>query len=167
MIEGRGVISDIKETGKKIEELGGVYKSDYAFKDIIFFSENGTLKVRVMTKKNWPTKDVIVIRKQSEFKEVGKIDSSLLRKEFDTEKEAVDFVERELPEFKPELEYSRHGWQYELDGSRIFVEDIEFLGPSVEIEADSEEVLKALFKKMGIDEVLGESIPEAIKRIKK
>jgi len=171
MIEGRAIISNIEETKKRVESLSGSFKSSYAFKDIIFVPKkknynlsDDLLRVRVISKNNWPTKNVILVRKQTEFKNLGKIDKVILKKEFDAENEALDFIKKGLSaEFEYGFEYSREGWEYQLENHRVFIENIENLKPSIEIEADSEEDLQRLFDKIGIVKKLRQSIPEAVR----
>ena len=46
----------------------------------------------------------------------------ILKEEFDTEKEALDFIDKNLSsEFQRGFEYSRKGWEYELNNHRIFI----------------------------------------------
>jgi len=171
MIEGRAIISNIQETKQRVKSLGGDFKSSYAFKDIIFVPKKKNynlsddfLRVRVISKNNWPTKNVVLVRKQTEFKDIRKVDNIILKKEFDTESEALDFIKKELSaEFEYGFEYSREGWEYKLESRRIFIEDIENLKPSIEIEADSEENLQRLFDKIGVVEKLRKSIPEMVR----
>lgn len=175
MIEGRALISDIEQTRKKLTDMGAVLNSNYAFKDIIFVPKKANynlsedfLRVRVYTKNNWPTKKAVLVRKQTEFKEIGKIDNIILKKEFDTEQEATDFIAAELgTEFERGFDYEREGWQYDFGKHRIFVEDIKGYKPSIEIEADSEEEIETLFDKIGIIEKIHASMPEVMRGILK
>jgi adenylate cyclase class IV len=174
MIEARAVVESVEKARNSVESLGAEFKSDYAFKDIIYVPKKADynlsddfLRVRVMTKRNWPTKDVILVRKQTEWKEHGKLDNIVLREEFDTEEEAVDYIDKHLStEFERGFEYSREGWQYQLGDSRIFVEDIGGYGPSVEVEADTEQQLQDILDKIGVKEVVKESVPEIMRKIK-
>lgn len=173
MIEGRAVIQNINKTRKKLEELGAIFKSYYVFKDIVFVPKkenynlnDSFLRIRVHVKSNWPTKKVVLIRKKAEFKKIGKIDKIVLKKEFDTEKEATDFISEELSnEFKHGFEYSREGWEYYLMGKRIFLENIEHFQPSIEIEAESEKEILDMFSKIGIIEQIHDSIPETMRKL--
>ena len=173
MIEARALIKNIEETKKKLEDLGATFDSNYAFKDIIFIPSKGVydlkkdfLRSRVYIKNNWSTKKVILVRKQTEFKSVGKVDTVMLRKEFDTEEEANDFVKKEFgSEFKHGFEYEREGWQYNLAKHRIFVEDIKGYKLSIEIEAETDDQIRSLFEKIGIVEEIKTSIPEAMRQI--
>ncbi|UCD03983.1 MAG: hypothetical protein JSW73_05635 [Candidatus Woesearchaeota archaeon] len=172
MIEGRAIIESIKKTRASVESLGGQFKSNYIGRDIIFLPEredynlsDDFVRVRVNIKSNWPTKRVILTRKQTDFREIGKVDNVILSEEFDTEEEAFSFIEKNLPEFQKGFEYEREGWQYQLKHNRIFIEDIKGWRPSVEIEAKSEEELKELFDKIGILELVKDSIPKIMRRI--
>lgn len=174
MIEGRAIISGIENTRKKVEQLGAAFKGEYIFKDVIFILKQDDfnlsddfLRMRVYSKNNWSTKNVVLVRKQTEFKSTGKINKIILKEEFDTEKEALDFVQENLSsEFKREFEFSRTGWQYQLANHRIFIEDVEGFKPSIEIEAETEDELKSLFDKIGILEKINESMPKIMRRIK-
>ncbi len=172
MIEGRAIIEDIEKVKASVESLGGQFKRNYILKDIIFVpkKENYNLsddfvRVRVNIKSDWSTKRVILVRKKTEFKDIGKIDKIILKQEFDTEEEAFAFIEREIPEFNKGFEYERNGWQYQLNDNRIFIEDINGWKPSVEIEAKSEEKLKELFDKIGILELVKSSVPELMRKL--
>lgn len=175
MIEGRALISDIAQTREKLENLGAIFNSYYAFKDIIFVPKKTSgdlsddfLRARVYIKTSWPTRKVVLVRKQTEFKKIGKIDNIIFKKEFDTESEAIDFVVAKLgEEFKRGFEYEREGWQYDFGNDRIFVEDIKNYRPSIEIESDSEEAIESLFARIGIVEKICASMPEVMRRILK
>jgi len=174
MIECRAIISGIEETKKKVGQLGAIFKGEYIFKDVIFIPKKNVfnlsddfLRMRVYTKTNWPTKNIVLVRKQTEFKSTGKIDKVVLKEEFNTEEEVLDFINKNLAsEFKRGFEFSRIGWQYQLENYRIFIEDIEGFKLSVEIEAETEEELKSLFDKLNIIEKVNESISEIMRCIK-
>jgi|WetSurMetagenome_2_1015567.scaffolds.fasta_scaffold01419_3 adenylate cyclase class IV len=174
MVEARAIISDIEKTKKKLENLGAVFQGDYIFKDIIFITDkknydlhDGYLRLRVYTKNNWPTKNYLLVKKQSKSSDISKNEKKILKKEFDSENEALNFINTEFyDEFKRDFEYSRKGWQYKLENSRIFIEDIENFKPTIEIEGEAEQKLELLFKKIGIVEKLNKSIPEIMARQK-
>lgn len=172
MIAGRAIIENIEKAKASVESLGGRFKSHYILKDIIFVPKkedydlsDDFVRVRVNIKSDWPTKRVILVRKQTEFKEPGKIDKVILKEEFDTEEEAFAFIKEKLPEFQKGFEYEREGWQYQLNDNKIFIENIKGWKPSVEIEADSEEQLKELFDKIGILELVKSSVPEIMRKL--
>lgn len=173
MIEGRALIRDIEHTKCVVEALGAHFKSTYTLKDIIFIPRKGeynlsedVLRVRVNIESDWPTKRVILVRKQTTFKNTGKEDKILLKKEFDTLKEANTFIQAQSPAFKKGFEYTRTGWQYQLHTNRIFIEDIHDWRPSIEIEAENETELEHLFNNIGILERIKETVPEIMRKIK-
>ena len=172
MIEGRAVIENIEKTRASVESLGGRFKGHYVLKDTIFVPKAGNrnlsddfVRVRTNIKSSWQTKSVVLIRKQTEFKETGKMDMVIMRKEFDTVDEASAFIGDNLQDFKEGFSYEREGWEYLLDNSRVFIEDIKGWKPSIEIEAENEEKLKELFGNIGTMELVHSSVPEVMKRI--
>ena len=173
MIEIRGIIKDIKETRRKVEELGGELRSNYEFKDVIFSEDiNNNLKkdflrLRIYSKNNWPTKDFVLVRKKTEFKEVGKISNKILKKEFDNKKDSINYIKENFPGFKKTIEYSREGWQYQLNKNKIFIENIKEYKPSIEIEAENKKELKTLLKKFDVLKTLKEPLAEIMRRNKK
>ncbi|MFH1036951.1 MAG: hypothetical protein V1756_02755 [Patescibacteria group bacterium] len=145
MIEERYTISDVLEAKSVIESLGAVFSGDYVYKDEFFVDRNDKeifLKLRIYSKNNWDTKGVILISKSSESKS--------FRQEFETKEEGVAFIKKNFPEFEYLLEVSRIGSQYDLDKMRIFVEDIEKIGSSIEIEAPSEIEINLLLDKINV-----------------
>ena len=73
--------------------------SEYAFYDLVYLNKNGasitddTLKIRVYQKNEWDSKAVLVIQKRATLENGAKVDKVLTREQFDTEKEALKFVE--------------------------------------------------------------------------
>ena len=173
MIEIRGIIKDIKETRRKVEELGGELRSNYEFKDVIFSEDiNNNLKkdflrLRIYSKNNWPVKDFVLVRKKTEFKKFGKISNKILKKEFDNKKDSISYIKENFPGFKKTIEYSREGWQYQLDKNKIFIENIKEYKPSIEIEAENKKELKTLLKKFNVLKTLKEPLAEIMRRNKK
>ncbi|HTW96175.1 MAG TPA: hypothetical protein VMD74_00770, partial [Candidatus Methylomirabilis sp.] len=139
MVEGRAIISDIGETKKKIEQMGGIFRGDYIFKDVIFVPQindynlnDDYLRLRIYEINNWPRKNFSLVRKRAK--------KSILKKDFDAENEALDFIEQEFSaEFKQGFEFSRQGWQYDFGSTRIFLEDIENFKPMIEVETETEQ----------------------------
>lgn len=86
MIELRAVISDINKTREIVEKLGGKFVSNYELKDIIFIKNinddlsKDFVRVRINIKSDWKTKKVILIRKQTDFLDIGKKDKVILKK---------------------------------------------------------------------------------------
>ena len=173
MIEGRAIIEDIDTAKSSVESLGAKFKNNYSFKDIIFVPKakgdhslsNDFVRVRVYIKTNWPTKNVVLVRKKTEWKNHGKIDNVVLKEEFDSQEEAFAYIDKNLgPDFEKGFEYYREGWEYELDSCRIFIEDIKGYRPTIEIEAEDEEDLDSRLNKIGAVEILKESVPEIMRK---
>ena len=172
MVEGRATIKDIEETKKKIKQLGGVVKNYYSFTDIIFIPKIGKInlnkefiRLRILKVNNWPTKDIILIHKRTDWKGKSKIDNIILRKEFSEIENAVDFIKKHFQnKLKKSFEYYREGWEYYFGKKRIFVEDIKKFKPTVEIEAENEKELDNIFEKLETVERLSDSVPEIMRK---
>lgn len=175
MLEARGKIENIEEIKKIIERIGGVYDSHYSFTDVIFIPESGLadlsdgfVRVRILKVKNWKTSNVSVVYKTAEWKGQAKIDNVVLKKEFDKVEDAFDFIKENYKgALKEGFRYFREGWQYHFGNNRIFVEDIEKLGPSIEVEAENESELDDIFKKLLIVKRVSGSVPELMRRVLK
>lgn len=173
MIEARGIIKNIQETKMKIEKIGGKYDSRYSYADIIFIPISGEadlnkefVRVRVLKVNNWQTKNVVLVHKTAEWKGKAKIDNFILKKEFNTAEEAIDFIKEHYKgKLKESFKYFREGWEYHFGKNRIFVEDIEKLGPTIEVEAENENELSDIFKSLEIMEKVSDSVPEMIGKI--
>ncbi len=172
MVGGRATIKDIKETKKNIEQLGGIFKNYYSFTDIIFIPKIGKInlnkefvRLRILKVNNWPTKDIVLIHKKTDWKGKSKIDNIILRKEFSEIKNAVDFIKRHFQnKLKKSFEYFREGWEYHLNNKKFFVEDIKNFKPTLEIEAENEKELNDILKKLEIVERLSNSAPEIMRK---
>lgn len=166
MIEARAIIESIDKTRTKLESLGAEYEGDYAFKDMIFIHRNRSLsqdflRIRVYSRNNWATKNVILERKQTKWKFMGKVDNVIIREQFDSVVPAQKYIEKNLSsEFEENFEFLREGWQYLWDNHRVFVEDIAGYYPTVELEAENEHMLKSKLKKIGYVKVLKKSVAE-------
>jgi adenylate cyclase class IV len=171
----RVIISDSKAARQKLETLGATLAGEYSYKDLIFVPRKADynlsddfVRVRVYIKNNWHNKHVVVVRKAAHFDAIGKIDEIKLKMEFDAERQAVDYIQKELgTEFEFGFKYDIQGWQYDLDKHKFFVEDIKSLFSSVEIEADTAEQLKIYSDQIDAKEILKTSLSEAIRRVRK
>ncbi len=174
MKEARGIINSIDTVKKRITQLGGSFKNNYSFTDIIFLPISKKLnlnkefiRLRIYKINNWSTKDIILVHKKTEWKEGSKSSKILLKKEFDTRKEANAFINKNFKnKIKKGFEYFRKGWEYQLGKSRLFVENIKGFKPTIEIEAKDEKDLKNLFKQLGITKKLSDSVPEIMRKLK-
>ena len=143
MKEVRGIIKNIEKTKKKIEQLGGLFKSNYSFTDVIFLSTSKKInlnkefiRLRIYKISSWPTKKIVLVHKKAEWKKESKVSNCLLKKEFDTNKEAHSFINKKFGDkIKKGYEFFRKGWEYKLGKINLYVENIKGLKPTVEIEA--------------------------------
>jgi hypothetical protein len=173
MLEARAFVAEI-ESARKILEEKAVFKGEYVCRDAIYISIDSSksladefLRLRVNEKNIWSEKDVIVAIKQTEKKEVGKNSVIPLRKEFDTEEEARNYIEKNLlDKFKFDFKFTRTGWQYDLAGGQVDLERVEDLSNcyTIEVKSPTEEGLKKLLNMFQIDSVItGPSVVEVKK----
>ena len=145
MIESRVRIKDIRDAKRAVEKLGGVFNGHYSYTDIVFKPgfEKGdigkdVIRLRVLKINNRRTKNFILTHKIAEWTDKTKTDRIILREEFANIKEARDFMKVHYgSELKESYKYSREGWEYHLDRSKVFIETIEKIGPTIEVEAES------------------------------
>lgn len=150
-----------------IEKLNLIKKSKFAFYDLIYQNKNGTsitedtLKVRVYQKNEWKTKDVLLIRKTAPMINGSKEDKVLLKKEFDTEKEAIDFINMSfINTYEYKFKLKKSGIEYFNESLRVWIEEIEDVGTSIEIGAENPEEIENTIQLFEIKERLEESVPE-------
>ena len=172
MLEKRVKVKNIEKAKKKIMSLGANYKGNYAFQDIIFVSKKERtdlnkdfIRVRVYSKNNWKTKNVILVRKKTIWKDINKTSKVILKKEFDKEKEAFDFMDKKYNlQFENKFEYYREGWEYQFNLSHVFIENVEKIGSTVEIESENKNEMEDLFNKIGVEKILEDSMPEIMRK---
>lgn len=125
------------------------------------------IRLRIYKANNWPTKNIILVHKITDWKEESKIDNIVLRKEFNSVKEANNFIKTHFQDkLKRSFEYFREGWEYHLSKKRTFFEDIKDFKPTVEIEAENRKELNDIFQKLKVIERLSDSVPEIMRKIK-
>ncbi len=164
MIEARSFVSDIEPTRKVLENLGADFKGEYRLTDKIYSSYNPVknlddefLRLRIYHKNIWPQKDVIVAVKIHDQKEIGVDTIVPLKKEFDKEKEAEDFINQNLlDKYKYEYEFTRTGWQYSLGEDEIDLEKVEDLDNfyTVEFKSATVEGLRRLEKLLHLENII-------------
>lgn len=151
MLEARTFVDNFDEIKKILESNGAVFKGEYELRDIVFAPKEAGkslvdefLRLRIVSKNIWTEKAVIVAIKKTEVKDIGKNSIVPLKKEFASKEEAEKFIEENLLDrFEYSFEFSRKGWQYDLGGDQLDLEDIEgYL--SVEIKSKTEKGLKRL-----------------------
>ena len=169
--EIRCKIKNIKGAMDIAEKIGGVSKGYYSNTDIIFkigktYPEKEIIRLRAFKINNRQTKNFVLFHKAADWEGNIKIDRIILKERFDTMEEAIDFIKYYYgDDIKEGYEYSREGWEYHLNKSKIFIEDIEKLGPTIEIEAESKRDLENLLKFFGTTECFSEPTPEIMRKL--
>ncbi|HLC75403.1 MAG TPA: hypothetical protein VJH88_06150 [Candidatus Nanoarchaeia archaeon] len=169
MQEARAIIQDIEKAKIAVEAAGAMYKGNYKFRDVIFKendSDDDILRMRIYIKSNWPTRKVSVIRKKTEFNGLIQKNKVILKLEFESESEALEFMSKKIAKsLIMKAEYVREGWEYQLKSARIFIEDIKGWKPTVEIEAETAADIENIFDKIEVIKRLHESVPEIMCRL--
>ena len=171
IFETRCKIKDINDARNVAEKIGGIFKGHYSTTDIIFKvekidSEKEIIVLRHFKINNRKTKNFILTHKMPEWMDKIKTDRTILKEKFDTMEEALNFMKDHYgSDLKDGYEYSREGWEYHLDMSRIFIENIEKLGPTIEIEAENKRDLENLLKSFKTIECFSESTSEIMRKL--
>lgn len=171
LINARGIIASIEQAKSQLDGLGAVYRGEFSFKDIIYQSSaplnEDFVCMRIYSQTNWDEGDVVVQRKKTEWIDRGKIDHDVLKKGFDSEEEALDYIAAHCSDFKRSFEFSRVGWEYSLPGYAIFVEGVEGYPPSVEIKAEDAASLQDMLQQLHVTDIIRDSMAEAMRKILK
>jgi hypothetical protein len=162
----RVILSDNKNVNN-IEDFGVKKASEYGFYDLVYLNKNGasitedTLKVRVYQKNEWDSKAVLVIQKRATIENGAKIDKVLTREQFDTESEALEFVKDNfLSSYDFSFKFSKTGIEYKNETIRVWVEDVENIGITLELEAEDINILNDFISHFNVKEKLDISLPE-------
>jgi adenylate cyclase class IV len=173
IFEARGKISNIKNARNVAEKIGGIFKGYYSAEDVIFKAkktdpEKGVIDLRIFKINNRQAKNYIFTHKIAEWSDKIKTDKILLKDRFDTMEEVLNFmIDHYGDVLKEDYKYSREGWEYNLEKGDIFIECIEKLGPTIEVEADNKSDLENLFKCFEVNERFSESTPEIMRKLQK
>lgn len=163
MFEARAFVEDLQTFKKKLEELNAEYKGDYDTRDVIYRSKDESkdladefLRLRIHTKQIWSEKDFIVAVKQTKTEEVGKHSVIPVKEEFETEEAARQYIDDNLIEhFEYDFEFSRLGWQFDLDEDQIDLEEVkEKPLYTVELKSPTVDGLKKLCEIFGVTETI-------------
>jgi len=171
IFEKRCKIKDIDDARKVAELIGGIFKGYYSNTDIIFKledadSEKDVIVMRIFKVNNRQAKNFILTHKVAEWDDKIKTDRIILKKEFDTKEEAANFVIDHYGVWiEQDYMYSKEGWEYHLDKNMVFIENIEKLGPTIEIESENKTDLESLFKHFDIIECFSESVSEVMRKL--
>lgn len=159
MFDARIFPNSLDDTKKVLEEQGAVLKGEYEIHDYIFASTDPEqtldkvfLRLRMVPVNIWNEKKVIVTIKNTELQKVGKKSIIPVKEQFDNEEDARAFIEKNYSDtFKPDFNFNRKGWQYNLpNGDQVDLEDIESHF-SVEFKSKTEEELRGLLDRFDID----------------
>jgi len=145
MIEARTFVLEIDTIKKLLEDNDAVLKGEYVITDKIYSSYNPPkglddefLRVRTHLKDIWNNPNVLVAVKIHEQKEIGVDTVVPLKKGFETEEEALAFVnENLLNQYNYEYEFNRTGWQYSLGEDEVDLERVDDLENFYTIEFKS------------------------------
>lgn len=175
MIEARTFVSEIDTVKHILEDQGAIYKGEYVLTDKIYSSYNPPkelddefLRVRTYHKDIWSNPPVLVAVKIHNQKEIGVDTVVPLKKGFETEEEALVFVnENLLNQYKYEYEFNRTGWQYSLGEDEIDLERVDDLKDfyTVEFKSNTVEGLKKLESLLELKDVIRGPIASHMKKL--
>ncbi len=172
MFDARTFPQTLETARAVLESEGAVLKGDYEIKNKIYKHktealEKVFLRLRTIPKNIWNDKPVIVSIKNTEVKQVGKQSIISFKKEFDTEKEAEDFIaENYANDFTFDFEFGCIGWQYFLGDDGVDLEMIEG-NPSIEFKSKTQQGLQNLLTQFGVkgEEVIKGPSVVAVRRL--
>lgn len=167
MLKYARVILNSDNVDEVIKKYNFEKKTDFAFYDLIYVNKNGaaitddTLKIRVYQINQWKSKDVLVIRKDAPIINGSKEDRVLLKEEFDTEEEALAFVEKEFSkDYDFAFKLQKDGIEYGNGDVRLWRENVDNVGISIEVGSEDEEKIEDVLKDLDVRERLIQSLPE-------
>lgn len=155
----RGFIKSVEKTRRDLHKLGAKQISYYHFTDHIYIEQgkkpdfsSGYLRIReyhpptsfkhqVEMCRQMVTEGGIPLKERTHFSSYKKARKALVK----GEKEIFSF--------------ERYGWQYNLKGHLVFVEDIDGLGPSVEVMSPTYSSLKKKLAELKAEKITEDSTP--------
>ena len=166
LIEARGAISDIELIKSILKKEGAKSKVDYEFTDYIYKLGDSNrislnkefIRIREYQKSQWKHKKVVLVHKKTLWMGGSKKSKEIFKEEFDNLKDAENMIKNYSFYFK----FHRIGSQYYFEASKLFIEDLEYLGPSIEIETNNKKTLDKLFKKFNVTKRFSNSTPKLI-----
>ena len=164
--EARGPISDIKLIEKGLKKLGAEFKGDYEFTDHIYKPIHSDkidlnkefVRIREYNKSAWKHKKFVLVHKLTSWGESEKKSKKILKEEFDN----LNDAENKIKDYKLYFKFHRIGSQYDFKDSNIFVEDLEYLGLSIEIISNDKKTLDNMFNKFQITKRFSDCVPKLI-----
>ena len=168
MIELRAYVSNLDAVRNTLLELGSVAKGEYVFQDYIYTSlqhegdynlNKEFIRIRVYSETQWNQKNVELMHKIKSFQ--GLSGMAKIKEEFDKFEEAAKTLDGCA---KLLFSYKRTGCEYALEGARIFVENVDYLPPSVEIVASSQKEVDTIFEQVRIEKIVYDSVPKLVEQ---
>ena len=166
--EVRAIVNDIEQVKEKLSSLSAVFKSDYSFKDYIYYPKDRTIdlnkeivRLRVYQKTNWIQQPVELAYKLKIF--YGHSGSTKFKKQFNLMKETDGFLKNYTLAFT----YSRTGFEYSMGNIKVFLEEIEGLAPSLELLSFSKDEISELLEELKPLQILSDSVPKLIENKQK
>lgn len=161
MLDARIFTKELETARKILALINAVFKGEYIIHDAIYKSKDSNqdidkvfLRLRYISKNIWNEKSYIVVIKHTELKEIGKQSIIPVKEEFDSEKEAKEFIDKNYSgDFEFLYEFDRMGWQYDIGDDQIDLEDIEGHF-SIEFKSPDEEGLRKLLKLFDVKNVI-------------
>ena len=166
--EARGPISDIVLIKKELKKLNAKFKGDYEFTDHIYKPIHSNkidlnkefVRIREYNKSAWKHKKFVLVHKLTSWEKGEKKSKKILKEEFDN----LNDAENKIKDYELYFKFHRTGSQYEFKDSNIFVEDLEYLGLSIEIISDDKKTLDNMFNKFQITKRFSDCVPKLIER---
>lgn len=175
MLEARTFVKEIDTAKKILDDNKAFFKGEYVCRDIIFsprdLSKNlgdEFLRLRINEKNIWKEKDVILTIKQTQMKEIGKNSIIPVRKEFDKEIEAREWIKENMAsKYKLDFEFTRTGWQYNLEDNQVDLEIVENVPNcyTIEIKSFTEEGLRSLVDLLHLENLINGPMVLAMKKL--
>lgn len=164
MQEIRGEVDSFEKMKRKIKDLGATYKGDYAFEDRIFYPEGVAhdlarefTRLRIYSKTQWKQPKFELTHKLRKNGEVTATKWPL---------ETIEEAHMQLTKMTFAFSYKRQGWEFALGNARLFLEDIEGLPPTLEIESDSLDEIHQLFKSLQPIKLYDIPVPKIVENAK-
>ncbi len=163
----RVILNSDNNVDEVIKKYNFEKKTDFAFYDLIYVNKNGasitddTLKIRVYQINQWKNKDVLVIRKDAPIINGAKEDRVLLKEGFDTEEEALTFVEKEFSnDYDFAFKLKKEGIEYGNEAVRLWRENVDNVGISIEVGSEDEAKIEEILEDLDVGGRLTQSLPE-------
>lgn len=174
MFDARIFLNSLEEARRVLQRHHAVHKGDYEIVDSIYRSVDASqplekvfLRLRAVPQNIWDEKPYIVSIKNTELKNVGKQSIIPVKKQFDTEREAQEYIsQNHLDNFVYDFVCHRFGEQYFIGEDGVDLEIIEG-HPSIEFKSKTEDGLQKLLQLFNVsaDQVIKGPSVVAIKKI--